>query len=109
MNQPDFMNLNLESLEEIEWNDPVFEDISSFDLINGPTACTRKFKEVNVDAFLHQHQNKSTKKKTEGDMKVFMQFLLSRNEARFLEFIPPDMPNTYIFEFPLSVTKKMWK
>ena len=106
MNQSDFMNLNLESLEEIECNDPDFEDISSFDLINGPTAGTRTFKEVDVDAFLHQHQNKSTKKKTESDMKVFIQFLLSRNEARFPEFIPPDMLNSYICEFLLSVTKK---
>ena len=63
MNQSDFMNLNLDSLEEIEWNDLDFENISSFDLINGPTAGTRTFKEMDIDAFVHQHQNKSTKKK----------------------------------------------
>ena len=39
-------------------------------------------------------------------MKVFIQFLQSRNEARFPEFIPPDMLNTYICEFLLSITKK---
>ena len=63
MNQSDFMNLNLESLDEIEWNDPDFENISSFDITNGPTAGTRTFKEVDEDVFVHQHQNKSTKKK----------------------------------------------
>ena len=56
MDQIDFSVLNL---EEIDWDDPDFEEISSFDLISGPT---RAFK-VNVETFLQENQNQNTKKK----------------------------------------------
>ena len=73
--------------------------------MNGPT---RAFKEVNVETFLQENQNQNTKKKKKkSDMKVFLEILLSRNEARYPEFIPPDMLNMYICEFVLSVTNKM--
>lgn len=100
MDALDFSDLNL---EEIACDDPEFDNIATFDLINGPT---RQFREVDVDAFLHENQNKNTKTKTQNDMKVFLSFLISRNEARFPEFIPPDMLNTYLCEFLLSATKK---
>ena len=101
MDQIDFSDLNL---EEIDWDDPDFEEISSFDLISGPT---RAFK-VNVETFLQENQNQNTKKKKSA-MKVFLEFLLSRNEARYPEFIPLDMLNKYICGFVLSVTKKKKK
>ena len=100
MDTVDIKDLNL---EEIFWDDPDFENLATFDLINGPT---REFRQVDVDGFMKQNQNQRTKMKTQNDMKVFLSFLISRNEARFPEFIPPDVLNNYLCEFLLSVTKK---
>ena len=102
MNTLDIKDLNL---EEIFFDDPDFENLATFDLINGPT---REFRQVDVDGFMKQNQNQRTKMKTQNDMKVFLSFLISRNEARFPEFIPPDVLNNYLCEFLLSVTKKRW-
>ena len=83
MDQIDFSDLNL---EEINWDGPDFEEISNFDLINGST---RALKEVKVETFLQENQNQNSKKKTQSDMKVFLEFLLFRNEARYQEFVTP--------------------
>lgn len=68
-----------------------------------------RFKKVtseDVDAFLEEQANINTKKKTEGDLKLFMAFLQSEGEQRFPEFIPPSDLNQLISHFILSVRKK---
>ena len=100
MDTLDIKDLNL---EEIFWDDPDFENLATFDLINGPT---REFRQVDVDGFMKQNQNQRTKMKTQNDMKVFLSFLVSRNEARFPEFIPPDiLIITYVSFFCLLPKK----
>ena len=100
MDSLEFTDLNF---EEIFVNDPEFDQLPSFDLVSGST---REFRKVDVDQFLQANINKNTKKKTQSDMKVFISFLLARNEARFPEYIPPDALNDYLCQFLLSVTKK---
>lgn len=89
--------------EEIFFDDPEFDQLPSFDLVSGST---REFREVDVDKFLQDNINKNTKRKTQGDMKVFLGFLISKNETRFPEYIPPDTLNDYLCQFLLSVAKK---
>ncbi|KAL3890375.1 hypothetical protein ACJMK2_002658 [Sinanodonta woodiana] len=68
-----------------------------------------RFKKVpseDVYVFLEQQANINTKKKTEGDFKLFIAFLQSEGEQRFREFIPPSDLNQHISHFILSVRKK---
>ncbi|KAL3884731.1 hypothetical protein ACJMK2_024841 [Sinanodonta woodiana] len=68
-----------------------------------------RFKKVtseNVDIFLEEQANINTKKKTEGDLKLFMAFLQSQGEQRFPELIPPSDLNQHISHFILSVREK---
>jgi hypothetical protein len=66
----------------------------------------RNFRSVDPDDFLKENQNKNTKRKTDSDMRLLLSFLMSKNEARKPEFIPPDILNTLLCEFILGVTKK---
>ncbi|KAL3890133.1 hypothetical protein ACJMK2_002426 [Sinanodonta woodiana] len=68
-----------------------------------------RFKKVNsedVDVYLEEQANINTKKKTEGDFKLFIAFLQSEGEQRFREFIPPCDLNQHVSHFILSVRKK---
>ena len=70
------------------------------------TVSNRVFRSVDPEAFLQETENKNTKKKTEGDLKLFLTFLITKNEPRFPEFTPPEELNNYLCEFILGVTKK---
>ena len=59
-----------------------------------------------IDEFLQQQQNANTKRKTQGDMKLFQSYLASQNEARLPLIIPPSELSGYISGFLLSVRKK---
>ncbi|XP_053376908.1 uncharacterized protein KIAA1958-like [Mercenaria mercenaria] len=66
----------------------------------------RNFRQVDADQFLKENENKNTQKKTESDMKLFFSFLMSKNEMRKPEYIPPYQLNSLLCEFILGVTKK---
>lgn len=66
----------------------------------------RNFRSVNPDDFLKENENRNTKRKTDSDMRLFLSFLMSKNEVRKPEFIPPDILNTLLSEFILGVTKR---
>lgn len=54
---------------------------------------TRSFETVDVDMFLEQSINQNTKNKTERDVKVFNDFLMSKNQHKNPEFISQDVLN----------------
>ena len=66
----------------------------------------RFFREVDINKFLIENENENTKKKTLSDMKLINAFLMSKNESRNVQFIPPDELNNYLCSFLLAVTKK---
>ncbi|KAL3855180.1 hypothetical protein ACJMK2_002593 [Sinanodonta woodiana] len=65
----------------------------------------KKVPSEDVHVFLEQQANINIKKKTEGDVKLFMVFLQSEGEQRFPKFIPSDL-NQHISHFILSVRNK---
>ncbi len=67
----------------------------------------RKFKpDADVDEFLKENANKQTKRKTDSDLKIFSEYLLSKGERRNMIYIPPDQLDKLICGFLLSVTKR---
>lgn len=102
--------LELNMVEEDQEEDPVFRQITEnfFDTeeYGDFQAANRNFRSVDPDDFLKQNQNKNTKRKTDSDMRLFLSFLMSKNEVRKPEFIPPDILNSLLCEFILGVTKK---
>ena len=42
-----------------------------------------------IDSFSEEQENENTKRKTFYDIKVFLEFLYSENEARNIHEIPP--------------------
>ncbi|KAL3855021.1 hypothetical protein ACJMK2_014252 [Sinanodonta woodiana] len=96
-------------LSDVTNNDENLQEID-FQIIHQKhfLQCDR-FKKVtseDVDIFLEEQANINTKKKTEGDLKLFMAFLQSQGEQRFPELIPPSDLNQHISHFILSVRKK---
>jgi hypothetical protein len=65
----------------------------------------RLFREVDPDNFLEINENINTRKKTMYDMKLVNAFLMSKNETRLVQFIPPDELNSHLCNFILAVTK----
>ena len=79
------------------------EPYGDFDLV---TSSERLFREVDPDEFLQSNENNNTRKKTMYDMKLVNAYLMSKNETRLIQYIPPDELNNYLCNFILAVTKK---
>ena len=59
-----------------------------------------------IDSFSEEQENENTKRKTFYDIKVFLEFLHSENEARNIHEIPPKELNNFAKKFVLSVRKR---
>ena len=58
---------------------------------------------ISPTEFILEKENKRTKAKTTSHIKLITQFLLSKEETRPIEIIPPADLNTYLMEFLLCV------
>ena len=59
-----------------------------------------------IDSFSEEQENENTKRKTFYDIKVFLEFLHSENEARNIHEIPPKELNNFAKKFFLSARKR---
>ena len=59
-----------------------------------------------IDKFIEDKKNKNTLSKTRGDVSLLTEFLISKNDSRRIEEIPPKELNEYISEFIIAVRRK---
>jgi len=62
-----------------------------------------------IEEYITDQENKNTRAKPQGDVKLPTAFLLEKNEQRKIEEIQPEELNCYVSEFILSVKRKMAK
>ena len=65
-----------------------------------------RFKAVNVNNFIDEHENINTVKKTFSHLKLMNEFLTIHKENRPIHAIPPTELDDYLSEFILSVRTK---
>lgn len=108
------------SLTDILSDTTTFETINEIDLyetqsnqmINEPVAESNskssRFVELPVspNSFISNKENKRTKSKTTSHIKLLTEFLVSKQEVRSPEDIPPVELNTYLMQFMLCVRQQ---
>ena len=59
-----------------------------------------------IGKFIEDQKNKNTVSKTRRDVSLLTEFLISKNDSRRIEEIPPKELNEYISEFIIAVRRK---
>ena len=68
---------------------------------------SNRFQCVGVDVFIAGEENRNTVQKTKRDLKIFVEFLQSKNERKVIEdIIPPIALNNYLAEFVIAVKRQ---
>ncbi|KAK6173916.1 hypothetical protein SNE40_017288 [Patella caerulea] len=91
-------NLNVEY-----WN---FELINTSETGQTKNGRFKEITEMDINNFLEEQENLNTRKKNNGDIKLFQKFLISKGNNSSMEAIPAQDLYMLISEFLLSVKKK---
>ena len=81
-------------------NDPDYVSSDNEDQENAP-----RFRDIDVDQFIEDQQNRSTSNKTKQHMRLLEEFLATRDEQRPVNDIPPREFNEYLAMFFITLKK----
>jgi len=91
---------------DMEVNEPVSLVNTSVPVVNPQNSMFKPFSNTDIDQFIHEHENESTQRKTQGHVKLLTQFLNEQGYTRIMSCIPPTDLNDILCKFFVGVRQK---